>query len=58
MYWSDTPLVNSPFHGFAVGGGADASKVILSGRGLKEATVREEAEFQIDASRAGPGKIA
>lgn len=56
LYWSDTPLVSSPFQGYATGGVADPSKVILTGRGLKEAIVREEAEFMIDASQAGAGE--
>lgn len=58
LYWSDTPLVKSPFTGYATTGAADPSKVILTGRGLKEAIVREEAEFLIDASQAGEGKLA
>nr|KAG5688121.1 hypothetical protein BaRGS_007580 [Batillaria attramentaria] len=56
LYWSDTPLVSSPFQGYATSGVADPSKVILTGRGLKEAIVREEAEFMIDASQAGQGE--
>ncbi|XP_076435460.1 filamin-B-like isoform X2 [Babylonia areolata] len=56
LYWSDTPLVNSPFQGYATSGALDPSKVILTGRGLKEAIVREEAEFMIDASQAGTGE--
>ncbi|XP_059143816.1 filamin-B-like, partial [Physella acuta] len=56
LYWSDHPLVNSPYQGFAVNGAADPSKVWLTGRGLKEAIVREEAEFVIDGSQAGPGE--
>lgn len=56
LYWSDHPLVNSPYQGFAVNGTADPSKVWLTGRGLKEAIVREEAEFVIDGSQAGPGQ--
>ncbi|XP_070173163.1 filamin-B-like isoform X5 [Littorina saxatilis] len=55
LFWSDTPLNNSPFTGYATGGHLDPSKVILTGRGLKEAIVREEAEFMIDASQAGHG---
>jgi filamin len=55
LYWSDKPLVSSPFLGYATGGILDPSKVILTGRGLKEAIVREEAEFMIDASQAGKG---
>ncbi|KAK0041431.1 filamin-C-like isoform X2 [Biomphalaria pfeifferi] len=56
LYWSDHPLVNSPYVGFAVSGAADPSKVWLSGQGLKEAVIREEAEFIIDGSQAGPGE--
>ncbi|XP_052216529.1 filamin-B-like isoform X2 [Dreissena polymorpha] len=55
LFWSDLPLVNSPFHGYAIQQVPDASKLILTGRGLKEATVREEAEFVIDGSQAGKG---
>ncbi|XP_061194597.1 filamin-C-like isoform X3 [Saccostrea echinata] len=54
LYWSDVALPNSPFLGYAVPAFSDANKVILTGRGLKEATVREEAEFVIDGSQAGP----
>lgn len=56
MYWSDVALPNSPFLGYAVPTFSDANKVILTGRGLKEAIVREEGEFIIDGSQAGPGK--
>ncbi|GFR83464.1 filamin-A [Elysia marginata] len=56
LYWSDHPLVNSPYIGYATSGVADPSKVWLTGRGLKEAIVREEAEFVIDGSQAGPGE--
>ncbi|KAL8600676.1 hypothetical protein ACOMHN_006742 [Nucella lapillus] len=55
LYWSDTPLTSSPFQGYATGGVLDPTKVILTGRGLKEAIVQEEAEFIIDASHAGHG---
>ncbi|XP_060571832.1 filamin-A-like isoform X3 [Ruditapes philippinarum] len=55
IFWSDIPLVNSPFLGFAIQHTPDASKLILTGRGLKEAVVREEAEFIIDGSQAGRG---
>lgn len=55
LYWSDVALPNSPFLGYAVPTFTDANKVILTGRGLKEAIVREEAEFIIDGSQAGPG---
>lgn len=56
LHWSDVPLPKSPFLGYAVPAFSDANKVILTGRGLKEATVREEAEFIIDGSQAGPGE--
>lgn len=55
LFWSDVPLANSPFLGYAVRAHADPSKLILTGRGLKEAVVREEAEFLIDGSQAGKG---
>ncbi|XP_050389012.1 filamin-B isoform X3 [Patella vulgata] len=55
LYWSEHPLSNSPFLGYATGGSLDPSKVILTGRGLKEAIIREEAEFLIDGSQAGLG---
>lgn len=55
LFWSDIPLSNSPFHGYAIQQTPDASKLILTGRGLKEAVVREEAEFIIDGSQAGRG---
>ncbi|XP_052706918.1 filamin-C-like isoform X4 [Crassostrea angulata] len=54
LYWSEVALPNSPFLGYAVPTFSDANKVILTGRGLKEAIVREEAEFIIDGSQAGP----
>ncbi|RUS75786.1 hypothetical protein EGW08_016447, partial [Elysia chlorotica] len=54
LYWSDHPLVNSPYIGYATSGVADPSKVWLTGHGLKEATIRQEAEFYIDGSQAGP----
>ncbi|KAK3589648.1 hypothetical protein CHS0354_015146 [Potamilus streckersoni] len=55
LFWSDLSLPNSPYHGYAVPVAMDANKVILTGRGLKEAIVREEAEFVIDGSQAGKG---
>ncbi|KAL3847647.1 hypothetical protein ACJMK2_018549 [Sinanodonta woodiana] len=55
LFWSDLPLPNSPYHGYAVPVAMDANKVILTGRGLKEAIIREEAEFVIDGSQAGKG---
>lgn len=56
MNWSKIALPNSPLLGYAVHTHQD-SKVVLTGRGLKEATVREEAEFQIDGTQAGPGNV-
>ncbi|XP_069103436.1 filamin-B-like isoform X3 [Argopecten irradians] len=53
LFWAERTLPNSPFIGYAVRVSADANKVILTGRGLKEAKVREEAEFVIDGSQAG-----
>ena len=47
--------MNSPFLGYAVPQHVDASKIILTGRGLREAVVREEADFMIDGSQAGQG---
>ncbi|XP_060073080.1 filamin-C-like [Ylistrum balloti] len=55
LFWAERTLPNSPFIGYAVRVAADANKVILTGRGLKEAKVREEAEFVIDGSQAGSG---
>ncbi|XP_021372143.1 filamin-A-like isoform X2 [Mizuhopecten yessoensis] len=55
LFWAERTLPSSPFIGYAVRLSADANKVILTGRGLKEAKVREEAEFVIDGSQAGPG---
>ena len=55
IFWSDVPLMNSPFLGYALPQHVDASKIILTGRGLREAVVREEAEFMIDGSQAGQG---
>ncbi|XP_071086501.1 filamin-B-like [Haliotis cracherodii] len=56
LNWSDHPLSGSAFSDYATGGFHDITKIILSGRGLKEATVREEAEFFIDGSQAGRGE--
>ena len=55
IFWSDVPLMKSPFLGYAVPQHVDASKIILTGRGLREAVVREESEFMIDGSQAGQG---
>lgn len=62
VYWTEHPLVGAPFLGNAVvkypTAIHDNSQVTLSGRGLKEAVVREEAEFYIDGSKAGPGELS
>ena len=62
VYWTEHPLVGAPFLGYAVAKNPtvipDNSQVTLSGRGLKEAVVREEAEFYIDGSKAGPGELS
>ena len=57
LNWSDLALVNSPFQGVARSAlkQVNHEKVILTGRGLKEARVREDAEFVIDGTEAGPG---
>lgn len=54
LNWSKLALPKSPLLGYAVHTQQE-NKVILTGRGLKEATVREEAEFNIDGTQAGPG---
>ncbi|XP_074658482.1 filamin-B-like isoform X2 [Tubulanus polymorphus] len=58
IYWSDIPLPRTPLTGIAVRQElpVDHTKVVLIGRGLKEARVKEEAEFMIDGSEAGPGQ--
>ena len=55
--WSDFALHNSPFHGVcrSLQKQVNHEKVILTGRGLKEARLREDAEFVIDGTEAGPG---
>ena len=71
IWWADIPLPRTPFVGFARGGAVQApppvaapapmaaapnhEKVILTGRGLQEARVNQEAEFVIDGTEAGPG---
>lgn len=35
----------------------DAPKVILSGKGLKQAFVSRQATFNVDGREAGPGKV-
>ncbi len=44
--------------GIAKGGkpAINHEKVVLTGRGLQEARVKEEAEFVIDGTDAGPGE--
>ncbi len=59
IWWADVPLPRTPFIGMARGGGAPAAahdKVVLTGRGLQEARVNQEAEFVIDGTEAGPGQ--
>ena len=71
IWWADIPLPRTPFVGIARGGAVQApppvaapaptvaapnhEKVILTGRGLQEARVNQEAEFVIDGTEAGPG---
>ena len=57
LSWSDFALNNSPFHGVcrSLQKQVNHEKVILTGRGLKEARLREDAEFVIDGTEAGPG---
>lgn len=58
FWWSEHPIPHSPLPGWAEPPLPliDASRVRLRGRGLTEAKVREEAEFIIDGSEAGPGE--
>ena len=51
-------MPHSPFSGNAKGMGVvvNHEKVVLTGRGLKEARVRENAEFVVDGRSAGPGE--
>ncbi|CAD5125182.1 DgyrCDS13424 [Dimorphilus gyrociliatus] len=57
--WGGVDLPDSPLAGYALPErhmSADGiEKVILTGSGLQNARVREEAEFVIDGSQAGPG---
>ena len=55
IWWAELPLPKSPYLGFAQGVkvAIDHSKVVLTGRGLKEARVKEEAEFVIDGAEKG-----
>ena len=62
LFWGESPVPRSPLVGVASGGGINAQapvnheKVVLTGRGLKEAVVGQEAEFVIDGMEAGPGE--
>jgi filamin len=58
FWWHEQPIPHSPLPGWAEPAAIpiDASLVRLRGRGLTEAKVREEAEFIIDGSEAGPGE--
>ncbi|XP_064639227.1 filamin-A-like isoform X1 [Lineus longissimus] len=58
IYYDNHRLPRMPIIGLAVHQSlpVDHSKVILIGQGLKEARVREESQFTIDGSQAGPGK--
>ena len=58
LNWNDFPLPNSPFHAICMGLSKQINheKVILTGRGLREARLREETEFVIDGTEAGPGQ--
>ncbi|OQV23311.1 Filamin-B [Hypsibius exemplaris] len=58
FWYSEQPIPHSPLPGWAEPALPliDASRVRLRGRGLTEAKVREEAEFIIDGSEAGPGE--
>lgn len=56
--WGGVELPDSPLTGYAVSDQTlsnDLEKVILTGKGLKEARVKQEAFFTIDGSAAGPG---
>ncbi|GAU89920.1 hypothetical protein RvY_02412-2 [Ramazzottius varieornatus] len=58
FWWSEQPIPHSPLPGWAEPAAIpiDASRVRLRGKGLTEAKVKEEAEFIIDGSDAGPGE--
>ena len=71
IWWADCPLPRNPCIGMASGGGMvqqtpaftaalpaaapNHEKVILTGRGLQEARVNQDADFIIDGTEAGPG---
>ena len=61
VFWSEGLLARCPIIGMVKDGGVVAAgvinheKVVLTGHGLKEARVREDAEFVIDGTDAGPG---
>lgn len=58
IWWSEQAIPHSPMPGWAEPAAIpiDAGRVRLRGRGLTEAVVREQAEFIIDGSEAGPGE--
>ncbi|PAA77144.1 hypothetical protein BOX15_Mlig033128g4 [Macrostomum lignano] len=60
VWFGDKPVPNTPFRGNAEleEQETDNTKVVLSGRGLKEARVKEEAAFLVDGSQAGRGRPA
>ena len=57
MFFDGGHVAMSPFSGIAYTAGPviNHEKVVLTGRGLKEARVREEAEFVVDGRGAGAG---
>lgn len=58
LMWNDAPIPNSPITVICKGipvQQVNHNKVILTGHGLREARLREEAEFIIDGTDAGPG---
>ena len=58
LKWSDFELPRSPVRAHAVPATlpVDHHRVKVTGQGLTEAVVKEEAEFIIDGRTAGPGK--
>lgn len=62
VYWNDAMVPRCPIIGVVrdgmvmVVGDINHEKVVLTGHGLREARVREETEFVIDGTDAGPGK--
>jgi filamin len=58
LFWNDVPIPNSPMTCIVKGmpsAPVNHDKVVLTGHGLREARIREEAEFVIDGTEAGPG---